>query len=217
MDFMTTQTRRLRNVSIYPYYRGVPLELDAVASAVSGVYRTDWFGGHACHRLDLEGARLLHELHVGATYSCCARDQDDQPLRTHWLYCSKTGPTPSFGVGLRIDDARGASALPPDDAAPVILLERLTDLVAVFPSCPGDTGLSQAQIGRAGWLVMTRVGVPGTMGILVEDPVLPSSLCPGSTGLVLAGRSSRTTQAVSLHNLRCVSAGTAALFLREER
>ncbi|SIT07387.1 hypothetical protein SAMN05421759_1144 [Roseivivax lentus] len=216
MDLLTAQTQEITGVSIFPYYRDVPLELDAVAHGASGRYETGFFAGQSYHRLTLDDVRITRALHVGATYSCTARGPDDRPLKTHWLFCTSLAPRLSFGLSKGWGAPAGCTAILPDIDGLLVELEELTDLVSVFPSPLVENSVCEAQIGRKGWLVMTRIGCPQRIGILVEDPVLPSSMCLGSTGITMAARAVRTTQAISLGPLSCVRDGDAALFLRME-
>lgn len=214
MELMTAQTQTIRSISIFPYYRGVPLEVDAVAHATSGRYQSGFFAGQSYYTLDLDDAQHIQDLHVGATYTCTALGKDDKPLRTHWLFCTAVAPVISFGISKHWSNPFAFAAILPQIDNVIVHLEALTDLVAVFPPSVHDSSLSQAQIGQTGWLVMTRIGCPHMIGILVDDPILPTSMCLGSSGHVIAARSVRTTQSISLDSLSCVSARDSALFLR---
>lgn len=216
MDVLTAQTQELRAVSVFPFYRDVPLELDAVAHGASGQYETGFFAGQSYHRLTLDEVRITRALHVGATYSCTARGPGDRSLKTHWLYCTALTPRLSFGLSKGWGTSASCTAILPGIDGLLVELEELTDLVSVFHSPLVESGVCEAQIGRKGWLVMTRIGCPQRIGILVEDPVMPSNMCLGSTGITMAARSVRTTQAISLGPLSCVRDGEAALFLRME-
>ncbi|KIC48173.1 hypothetical protein [Tateyamaria sp. ANG-S1] len=211
---MMAQTETLEDISIYPYYRGVPLEVDAVAQARRGSYVSGFIAGQSYYTLDLIEPLAAHDLHVGATYTCTAIGPDKRPLKTHWLFCTALAPSPKFGISKHWSNPNSFFAVLPDMDTILVHLEELTDIVAVFPSAAGSTSLSQAQIGRTGWLVMTRIGCPHMIGILVKAPILPSGITQGSRDIVLSARSVRTTQSISLDALTCISTSDEALFLR---
>ncbi|QFS83552.1 hypothetical protein FIU97_11985 [Roseivivax sp. THAF40] len=216
MTLMSADTQTIRAVRVFPYYPGVALELDAVAEGDVAQYAQGWLAGQAYHMLRIENAQITRPLHVGAAYACTGIGPDATPLKTHWLFCTATAPVLSFGISTSGPTPAACTAILPQVDALIVELEELREIVCVFSGSGGETLQSQAQIGRRGWLVMTRIGCPQRIGILVEDPVLPSALCPGAAGIVLTARAERTTQSVCLRDLCCIRAGDTALFLRKE-
>ncbi|MBY5934722.1 hypothetical protein KUV51_17070 [Tateyamaria omphalii] len=211
---ITAQTETITDISVFPYYRGVPLEVDAVAQARKGKYVAGFFAGQSYYTLDLTDPVAADDLHVGATYTCTAVGQDARPIKTHWLFCTAIDPTPTFGISRHWSDPGNFVAILPQVDSVLVHLEQLSDITVVFPRRAGESSLSQAQIGRSGWLVMTRMGCPQMIGILVDDPVLPSGIAQGSRNIVLSARAIRTTQSISLDTMTCVSTSDTALFLR---
>ena len=212
---MTVQVEELSDISIFPYYRGIPLEVDAVARGGVGRYESGHFAGQAYHTLVVDQADIKADMHVGATYTCTAQSDATQGrLTTHWLFCTSVGDTLSFGISRHWSDPGCFTPVLPQIDSVLVQVEELTDIVALFPVSGPEGSVSQARIGASGWLVMTRLGCPSMMGILINDAVLPMSFCEGSGDIVLAARSVRTMQSITLDSLSCVSAKDTALFLR---
>ena len=213
---MSVKAEDLNNISIFPYYRGVPIEVDAVARNGVGQYVTGQISGHTYYTLTVERAQVEEKLHVGVTYSCTALDHKGNRIRTHWLYCTSVAPILTFGISKHAANPNGFVPMLPHVDTALVHLEELTELVAIFPSSAPEGSLAQARIGLKGWLVMTRVGAPDSIGLLIEEPTLPTAFCEGASNIVIAARSVRTLQSICLDALDCVSTKDTALFLRCE-
>ncbi|WP_299685356.1 hypothetical protein [uncultured Tateyamaria sp.] len=213
---MTVQVEELSEISIFPYYQGLALEVDAVARGGVGRYESGHFAGQAYHTLVVDRAEVSGDLHVGATYSCTALSGgSNSRMTTHWLFCTSVGDAITFGISRHWSDPKCFSPVLPQIDSVLVQVEELTDIVALFPASGPEGSVSQARIGASGWLVMTRLGCPSMMGILVSDAVLPMAFCEGSDDIVIAARSVRTMQSITLDSLSCVSAKDTALFLRQ--
>lgn len=210
-----TQETELRDVSILPYYCGIPIEVDPVIRGGVGRYVVGHLLSQTYHSLTLDRADIVDDIHVGATYSCSAVTDDGIAMKTHWLYCTSITPTVTFGITRNLCQANSFAPLMPHIDTPMIQLEELTDLVATFPSPVPSVGLAQAQIGRRGWLVMTRVNSPYAMGLSIESSTLPPVFCEGSENIMISAKSVRTLQTISFGALTCVSATDPALFLQQ--
>ena len=204
----------ISEIRVFPYYRGVPLEVDAVGMATSGRYEAGFFAGQSYYTLQLDDWSEIREVHVGATYTCTAISQDGRPLKTHWMFCTSVAGKPTFSISRHWTDPNNFAPVLPLCDTSLVHLEELTDMVATLPRAVGYNGIAQAQIGTSGWLVMTRIGCPHMIGIMIEDAVLPSHMCQGSSDLVISARSVRTTQSITLEKLSCVSTKDTSLFLR---
>lgn len=211
---MSVQVEDLTDVSIYPYYRGIPLEVSPVATKGVGRYETGQFADQTYHTLVVEKADVKQDLHVGATYSCRAMSGDGTRVSTHWLYCTSLGAQLTFGISRHASDPTCFTPVLPQIDSVLVQVEELTDIVALFPPSTPEGTVAQARIGATGWLVMTRLGCPSMMGILVNDAILPMTFCEGADGITLSARSERTMQTVTLRGLNCVSAKDTALFLQ---
>ena len=214
IEMMSVQVADLSEINIFPYYRGVALEVDPVARKGVGRYETGHFAGQAYYTLTVDQAEATEDLHVGATYSCTALRDGEQRMTTHWLFCTSVGARLTFGVSRHWADPRCFSPVLPQIDSILVQVEELSDIVAIFPAPAPEGSVAQARIGQSGWLVMTRLGCPSMMGILVDDAILPMTLCEGSEGIKIGARSVRTLQSVTLENLSCVSAKDTALFLQ---
>ncbi|TNJ43324.1 hypothetical protein [Phaeobacter sp. B1627] len=213
---MQTEVTRLREISIFPFYSNLPIEVAPVLTAASGRYINGRIMNHQFCELILDAGVSTDRLRVGAPYSCSGVNADGQTVQTHWLYCTSTGPRCRFGMARDWCRAAGFAPLLADASAPLVKLEELTDLVTVFPALPPAVGLSQAQIGLHGWLVMTCLTVPHMMGIQIDDPALPPALSEGVENITISARCSRTMQSIGVDGLTCVAAQGSALFLREQ-
>ena len=213
---ITARNETIREIRVFPYYRGVPLEVDAVGRAGSGKYKAGFFACQSYHTLDLDDWTEIREVHVGATYVCTAISKDGRPLKTHWMFCTSVAGRPTFSISRHWADPNNFAPVLPDCDTSLVHLEELTDMVATLPRAVGDVSIVQAQVGTVGWLVMTRIGYPHMIGILINDPVLPSHMCQGASDFVITARSVRTTQSITLENLNCVSIKDTSLFLRQQ-
>ena len=211
---MSVQFEDLSEINIFPYYRGIPLEVDPVARKGVGRYETGHFAGQAYHTLTVDNADVTGEVHVGATYSCTALREGKGRMTTHWLFCTAVGKRLMFGVSRHWADPTCYSPMLPQVDSVLVQLEELTDIVAIFPASAPEGSVAQARIGQSGWLVMTRLGCPTMMGILVDDAILPMTFCEGAEGITLGARSARTMQSITLDRLSCVSTRDTALFLQ---
>lgn len=211
---MSVQVEDLTEISIYPFYRNVPLDVAPVATKGVGRYETGHFAGQTYHTLVVEQADIAQDLHVGATYSCSGLLGGEARMTTHWLYCTSRGPQLTFGISRHGSDPTCFTPVLPQVDSVLVQVEELTDIVAIFPPSAPEGSVAQARIGASGWLVMTRLGCPSMMGILVNDANLPMTFCEGSDGITLSARSVRTMQTVTLRGLCCVSAKDTALFLQ---
>ena len=214
VTMITARNETIREIRVFPYYRGVPLEVDAVGKASSGKYEAGFFAGQSYYTLDLDDWTEIREVHVGATYTCTAISKDGRPLKTHWMFCTSVAGRPTFSISRHWTDPNNFAPVLPLCDTSLVHLEQLTDMVATLPRAVGDDSLLQAQIGTSGWLVMTRIGCPHMIGILIDDAVLPSHMCQGASDLVITARSVRTTQSITLEKLSCVSTKDTSLFLR---
>ncbi|MGC1497214.1 MAG: hypothetical protein WA790_15495 [Sulfitobacter sp.] len=213
---MQAQETKLCDVRIFPYYRGIPLEVEPVIKGGDGRYVVGQLLSQTYHALSLDHAEMVEDVHVGATYSCSAVTEDGSPLKTHWLYCTSVEPVLTFGITQNLSQINSFAPMMPNVETPLVQVEELTDLVATFPSPLHAVGLAQAQIGHRGWLVMTRVNAPDAMGLSIESPSLPPAFCEGTSNIMISAKSVRTLQTISFGSLTCVSATDPALFLQQE-
>jgi hypothetical protein len=205
---------RLNSISIFPYYGGIVLEVEALLENGVGHYVIDQSMDQTSYTLEIENAQMTQQIHVGMSYYCAALAEDDTPMKTHWLYCTSIDSALTFGV--LVDWAKHNSFAPalPSAATALVRHEELSDLVAIFPSPAPEGSLAQAQIGKRGWLVSQRIHSPFSMGFLIDNPTLPTAFCVGMQNLTVTARSRRTLQTICIGALLCVSIKDTALFLR---
>lgn len=154
-------------------------------------------------------------IEIGVPYSCIGKDESGTVVQTHWMFCTSRAPRGVFGITRDWRRAGGYAPLLAATEKPILKLEPVSDLTAVYaPLSPGN-GIAQAQLGHRGWLVMTCLTMPHLMGFLIEDPLLPPIICEGTEDLTIAGSFERTMQSVGLSALTCVQTHGGALFLKE--
>jgi len=212
---MSVHVEDLTEISIFPYYRGLTLEVDPVARSDAGRYETGHFAGQTYHTLVVEQADVDRDLHVGATYSCTAHSAESGRLTTHWLFCTSLSSHLTFGISRHWSDPACFTPVLPQIDSVLVQVEALEDIVAILPTAAPEGSVAQARLGTSGWLVMTRLGCPSVMGMLVDDAALPMTFCEGADDITLTARSVRTMQSVTLNRLACVSAKDTALFLQK--
>lgn len=212
--------QNLLQISVFPFYRGIPIEVDPVLKNGNGTYVSGQLMGHSFYTLAFDSADEMGNLEIGCPYSCVARTRDGDRIHTHWLYCSGAMPLPRFGVVRNWSKLNTYAPLNPLPGVGMdrflVKLEELTDLVAILQMPGAVGGLSQVQIGHRGWLVMAKVTTPHSIGILVEEPSLPPMFPEGADAIAVSAKSKRTLQSVTLDGLTCVAAGDPALLLKVE-
>lgn len=212
--------QHLLQISVFPFYRGIPIEVEPVLQNGTGTYVSGQLMGHSFHSLAFDNAGEISDLEIGCTYSCIARTQKGAHVHTHWLYCTENGPLLHFGVVRNWAKLNSYAPLSPllgaETEGLLVKLEELFDLVAILQMPGAVGGLAQVQIGIRGWLVMAKVTTPQTIGILVEKPTLPPMFPEGADAIAVSAKSKRTLQSVTLEGLTCVEAGDPALLLKVE-
>ncbi|WP_179381362.1 hypothetical protein [Jannaschia marina] len=214
---MRTQIKMLHDLAILPYYCGVPIEVDPALVGGLGRYTEGTLRNHTFIELVMDAACIPDALTVGATYRAVGVDDDGNRLSTHWLFCTSTAPAPIFGVSINWRFRNAVAPLAGDPRNPWIRLEKLEDLTMTWASPPPSLGVSQNRIGQRGWLVMTPLTTPASIGFLIEDPTLPPAIAEGFRGIAISAKSSRTLQSIGFSALTCVDAGEPALFLEAMR
>ena len=210
---MRRQTTPLHELAIYAHFFGVPIEVSPVLVGGSGRYTEASLRNHKVIELKVDTKISPAALIVGAAYRATGIDTEGKHLSTHWLYCMSAGPTPTFGVSINWQLPSGASPLLGDPETPWIRLEQLEDLTMTWASPPPSFAVSQSQVGKRGWLVMSSLTLPISMGILIEEPNLPPTIAEGSVDIAISAKCSRTLQSIGFAALTCVDGGRPALFL----
>ncbi|APX10965.1 hypothetical protein [Tateyamaria omphalii] len=212
---MQITTRTVHDITIFPYVPGVAATFEPVVSCETGVWRQRRLLNHGQERLVLDADVAPEGLSIGASYGWRGHLDDGTATGAMWTFCTDLAPRVGFGVTRNW--ARPGCVAPLygglEDA--VLRLEPLRDVIALIPSPNPSVGLAQAQLGRAGWLVMLSSVVPACVGFLIEEAHLPLHLCEGAEGVSIKATSLRTLQTIGLQDLRCAQASDTSLFLRE--
>lgn len=206
--------RTLKELRIYPYYRDIAIEVPPVFVGGIAEYSTSISLGQSCEILKLVDGTPLEPFHLGATYFGVGEDATGSSIQTHWMFCTKAGATPAFGIavnpavqGLEVPLALGIEE-------PLIKLEELADFRAVHNFPPFALGIAEMQLGTTGWLVSTRIGAPQRIGFLIDDPTMPPSLAPGARNIAISAKSIRTSQTIGCTALEFTHADQKTLFLQ---
>ncbi|WP_147103502.1 hypothetical protein [Tateyamaria sp. syn59] len=210
---ITTQT--VRDITIFPYVPGVAATFEPVVSGASGVWQQRRLLNHGQERLVLDAEVAPNALRAGASYGWRGHLADGTSTGAMWTFCTDLAPRVGFGVTRNWARPGCASPLYGALEDAVLRLEPVQDVIVMIPSPNPTVGLAQAQLGRAGWLVMMSSVVPACVGFLIEEAKLPSHLCEGAEGVSIKATSLRTLQTIGLQELRCVQAGDTSMFLRE--
>lgn len=203
----------LHDVAIHPFYGALPLETEPVLTGARASYTDGRVLHHQFYALEFAPGTRGDMLRPGAAYSCIGRSADGAPFLTHWLYCTAVAPRPVLGI--TCDWVRRGSCAPllGDPAAPLIVLEELSDLALVTIGPPPTPRVSQAQIGKRGQLVMSSLTAPHLLGIQIDRADLPSGVSEGTRDLTISAQCARTLQVIALDGLTCVQARERTLFL----
>lgn len=208
--------QNLTEISIFPHYPNIPIEVEPVIQNGSGRYVSGQCLNHSFYSLALDQTDAIEGLNLGAIYGCSALTDDGSSTRTHWLYCVSVSPSPVFSISRNWSQPNCFAPLWSNIDTPLIKLEELNNLVAILASPTPSLGLAQAQIGRRGWLVMTSITTPHTMGLLIEQPTMPPMFFEGSENIMISAKCVRTLQSIGFDALTCVSVGDSALFLQRD-
>ncbi|KZM47427.1 hypothetical protein OA90_26070 [Labrenzia sp. OB1] len=217
-DLISFNVQHLLEVSVFPFYRGIPIEVEPILTNGNGAYVSGQLMGHSFHTLAFDNADEVGDPEIGCSYSCIGRTEQGEQVHTHWLYCTDKRPSLHFGVVRNWARQNTYAPLSPllaaEENGVLVKLEELFDLVAILQIPGAVDGLTQVQIGHRGWLVMAKVTTPQSFGILVESPTLPPMFPEGAGAIAVSAKSKRTLQSVSLDGLTCVAARDPALLLK---
>lgn len=213
---MRSTETTLTDVRVAPYFKGLPVEVEPLALGGVGTYVQGELLDAQYFRLILECDGEGSGLQVGVPYACSGQAPGGQRIQTHWLYCVALSPQIEFGLTRDWREADSFAPLLPGVREPLVRLEEICELVAVFSAPPPAVGVAQAKIGQRGWLVSSTVTTPHRLGVLVDGPSLPPMVTEGAEDIAVSAKVERTMQTIGFSSLTCAAASEGALLLWEK-
>lgn len=206
----------ITDVSVYPYYPGIPIPVKPVLTGASGTYSVGTLITSAFYNMDLHGGKAEGTFRKGGTYYALATDASGKQFEAHWMYCTETGASPEFGLTRNLSQSNVTAPAPSlAEESKYIKLEALEDFTNLHTLTPPAIGTFELTLGKTGWLISTRVGTPHRMGFLIEKPDIPSWITVGGYSVSVSAKTASDGKEVGYDHLTLVEAdATQAVFLR---
>lgn len=202
---MTPIPQPITNVTVYPYTTA-PIELLPVIEDASGTYSVGTLTTNVFYNMDLHGGEHKSKLEKGGAYFAVVTDETGNRYRTHWMHCTNTGETPTFGLTQSLQHPEWTAPALPLTEGQYIHIERLCDFTSIINLKPPAIGTMEIDLGKSGWLIGTRTGTPHVNGFLIENPTIPNYVAVGTRNVSISAKSERDGKVITYNNLTLVSA-----------
>ncbi len=205
----------ITNVTVYPYTTA-PIELLPVIEDATGTYSVGTLTTNVFYNMDLKGGDNKSKLEKGGAYFAEATDAKGNRFRTHWMHCTGTGESPTFGLTQSLLHPEWTAPALPVSEGQYIHIERLSDFKTIINLKPPAIGTMEIELGKSGWLIGTRTGTPHVNGFLIENPKIPNYVAVGTRNIAISATSERDGKVVSYNNLTLVSSSDKeSVFLQQ--
>jgi hypothetical protein len=207
---------KVKNVTIYQYFRPDEPLTEVILSEGIGTYSVGTLGLNSFYNLTLDNEGTMKgKLSVHGKYYATFDAGSGHLTTTPWMFCLNDSNNPEFGrtIGMVSTDKNDVGVNVANELS-FITLGPLTDITVsqLFPS--PAIGQRTLITNGTGNIIATKLGTPHEMGVQVDTGDWFGTILAGSKNIIISGKT-KNGHTFSQTGYTVITGGKPAIFLQE--